>query len=84
VALVKQVLDPRGVCLLTDQDRVPSHVLRETLAAEGLPFTMQMLRAGEPGGRRLKGTLYRITQPGGTDPLLTSSPPPAPPADSSP
>ena len=60
---------PGGVCLLTDQDRIPSHVLRETLTAEGLPFTTQMLRAGEPGGRRLKGTLYRITQPGGVDPL---------------
>ncbi len=69
VGLIKKVLAPRGVCLLTDQDRIPSHVLRETLTAEGLPFTTQMLRAGEPGGRRLKGTLYRITQPGGVDPL---------------
>jgi hypothetical protein len=50
------------VCLLTDQDRVPSHVLRETLEAEGLPFTTQLMRAGEPGGRRLKGTLYHISQ----------------------
>jgi predicted nicotinamide N-methyase len=69
VALVKKVLAPTGVCLLTDQDRVPSHILRETLMAEGLPFTTTMLRAGEPGGRRLKGTLYRITQTGGADPL---------------
>jgi predicted nicotinamide N-methyase len=61
VALIKRLLEPGGVCLLTDQDRVPSHVLRETLAAEGLPFTTQVLRAGEPGGRRLKGTLYRVT-----------------------
>jgi predicted nicotinamide N-methyase len=60
VALVKQLLAPGGVCLLTDQDRVPSHVLRDTLTAEGLPFTTQSLRAGEPGGRRVKGTLYRI------------------------
>jgi predicted nicotinamide N-methyase len=60
VALVKRLLEPGGTCLLTDQDRVPSHVLRETLAAEGLPFTTQVVRAGEPGGRRLKGTLYRI------------------------
>jgi predicted nicotinamide N-methyase len=69
VGLIRAVLAPAGVCLLTDQDRVPSHVLRQTLADAGLPFTTQMLRAGEPGGRRLKGTLYRITQPGGQDPL---------------
>ncbi len=60
VALIKRLLRPDGECLLTDQDRVPSHVLRDTLTVEGLPFTTQTLRAGEPGGRRLKGTLYRI------------------------
>jgi predicted nicotinamide N-methyase len=78
VALVKKVLAPCGVCLLTDQDRIPSNILRERLTAEGLPFTTQMLRAGEPGGRRLKGTLYRITQPGGVDPLMQPAldPPP--------
>jgi predicted nicotinamide N-methyase len=64
VELIKHVLAPGGVCLLTDQDRVPSHVLRETLAAEGLAYTTQVVRAGEPGGRRLKGTLYRIRHPG--------------------
>jgi predicted nicotinamide N-methyase len=63
VALIKQMLAPGGECLLTDQDRVPSQVLRETLAGEGMPFTTQTLRAGEPGGRRLKGTLYRIRHP---------------------
>jgi predicted nicotinamide N-methyase len=62
VSLIKQMLEPDGVCLLTDQDRVPSHVLRDTLTAEGLPFTTKIMRAGEPGGRRLKGTLYRITR----------------------
>ncbi len=60
VGLIKQVLLPDGVCLLTDQDRVPSHLLRERLAAEGLPFTTQVMHAGEPGGRRVRGTLYRI------------------------
>jgi predicted nicotinamide N-methyase len=69
VELIKKVLAPLGVCLLTDQDRIPSQVLRQTLADQGLPFTTQMLRAGEPGGRRLKGTLYRITRPDGRDPL---------------
>jgi predicted nicotinamide N-methyase len=63
VALVKRLLEPGGVCLLTDQDRVPSHVLRDTLAAEGLPFTTRVMHAGEPGGRRVKGTLYRIARP---------------------
>ncbi len=62
VALVKKLLAADGVCLLTDQDRVPSHMLREKLTEEGLAFTTQMLRAGEPGGRRVKGTLYRITR----------------------
>ena len=62
VALLKQVLAPGGTALLTDQDRVPSHVLRDTLTAEGLPFTTQVLRAGEPGGRRVKGTLYRVVR----------------------
>jgi predicted nicotinamide N-methyase len=60
VGLIKRVLRPEGVCLLTDQDRVPSQALRQTLADEGLVFTTEVARAGEPGGRRVKGTLYRI------------------------
>jgi predicted nicotinamide N-methyase len=64
VGLIQQMLAPEGVCLLTDQDRVPAHILKETLAREWLPFTTQMMRAGEAGGRRFKGTLYRITLPG--------------------
>jgi predicted nicotinamide N-methyase len=64
VAFVKKVLLPRGVCLLTDQDRMPAYAFKEALQDEGLPFTTKMMRAGEPGGRRLKGTLYRITKPG--------------------
>jgi predicted nicotinamide N-methyase len=63
IAFIKKVLAPGGVCLLTDQDRVPSHALKEMLQGEGLGFTAKMMRAGEPGGRRLKGTLYRITRP---------------------
>jgi predicted nicotinamide N-methyase len=60
VRLIKKVLHPEGICLLTDQDRVPSYTLREELNAQGLEFTTQTMRAGEPGGRRVKGTLYRI------------------------
>lgn len=60
VGLIKHILAPEGVCLLTDQDRVPSHVLREELVRSGMQYTTQVARAGEPGGRRIKGTLYRI------------------------
>ncbi len=63
VGLIGRVLAPGGLGLLTDQDRVPSHFLREALGGAGLPFTTQAVRAGEPGGRRVKGTLYRITRP---------------------
>jgi len=63
VAFIKKVLMPGGVCLLTDMDRVPHHALKELLQAEALQFTTKMMRAGEPGGRRMKGTRYRITMP---------------------
>jgi predicted nicotinamide N-methyase len=69
IRLIRKMLAPVGVCLLTDQNRVPSSLLRRQLADAGFPVTTTMLRAGEPGGTRFKGTLYRITQPGGTDPL---------------
>ena len=62
VGLIKKMLRPDGLCLLTDQDRVPSQVMRDTLTREELPFSAQTVRAGEPGGRRVKGTLYRITR----------------------
>jgi predicted nicotinamide N-methyase len=60
VTLIKRILAPDGFCLLTDQDRIPSASLRENLVARGLDFTTQAIRAGEPGGRRVKGSLYRI------------------------
>jgi ETFB lysine methyltransferase len=60
VDFIKKVLPAGGLCLVTDQDRVPSLALRETLTGQGLQYTTQVMRAGEPGGRRLKGTLYRI------------------------
>ena len=63
VAFIKKVLMPGGFCLLTDQDRVPAQALKETLQSEKLPFTTKLMRAGEPGGLRSKGTLYRITMP---------------------
>jgi len=60
VNFVKKALVPGGLCLLTDQDRLPSKTLREALADKGLPFTTRIVRAGEPGQKRVKGTLYRI------------------------
>jgi predicted nicotinamide N-methyase len=63
VTLIERMLADDGVCLLTDQNRVPAGVLRCLLAERGLSFTEQTLRAGEPGGRRLCGTLYRVTRP---------------------
>jgi predicted nicotinamide N-methyase len=57
---IKRVLQPGGICLLTDPDRPLTPRLREELAYEGLAFTTQLVRAGEPGGQRVKGTLYQI------------------------
>jgi predicted nicotinamide N-methyase len=61
VKFIKKVMLPNGICLMTDQDRVPAHLLRETLAAEGLTFRTKIVHGGEPGGRRARGTLYTIT-----------------------
>jgi predicted nicotinamide N-methyase len=63
VALIRRLLLPGGTCLLTDPDRSPAPRLRERLAEVGLPYTTQFIRAGEPGGMRTKGTLYRIRLP---------------------
>lgn len=60
VKLIRQVLLPGGVCLLTDQDRTPAELLREALGYAGLHFDRELVRAGEPGGYRIQGTLYRI------------------------
>lgn len=64
VRALGMLLAPGGLCLLTDQDRIPSQQLRQKLAEEGFEFTSQAAKAGEPGGRRVRGTLYRITLPG--------------------
>ncbi len=63
VAFLKRVVQPGGRCWMTDEDRVPSHALRETLIAEGFTFTTQPMHAGRPGGRRVRGTLYRVKAP---------------------
>jgi predicted nicotinamide N-methyase len=63
VAFLGNVLAPGGLALVTDQDRVPSQAFREALGSGGFTFTTHIMRAGEPGGRRFKGTLYRIRKP---------------------
>ena len=65
IGLIKRVLLPDGICLLTDPDRTPAPYLRERLASEGLPYSTEFVRAGEPGGIRIRGTLYRICVPDG-------------------
>jgi predicted nicotinamide N-methyase len=63
VALVGKVLLPGGLCLWTDQDRPPAAALRAELDRLGWPYTAKVARAGEPGGQRYKGTLYRLSRP---------------------
>jgi predicted nicotinamide N-methyase len=60
VTAIKRMLLPDGICLLTDQNRSFAEALRDQLGAAGLPFTTESMHAGEPGGRRFRGTLYRI------------------------
>src|SRR5262245_15613699 len=60
VKLIRQVLLPGGTCLLTDQDRTPAPLLREALVYAGLKYDQQLVRAGEPCGYRVQGSLYRI------------------------
>ncbi len=61
IGFLKRVLLPGGVCLLTDPDRTTAPYLRQRLEAEGLHFSTEFVRVGEPGGHRIKGTLYRIS-----------------------
>jgi hypothetical protein len=45
---------------MTDQDRLSSRAMREALGDSGLSMATQIVRAAEPGKKRVKGTLYRI------------------------
>jgi predicted nicotinamide N-methyase len=64
VGLLRAVLAPGGVCLITDPDRTPARVFRWKLAEAGYDVATEPVRAGEPGGHRVKGTLYRIRDVG--------------------
>jgi predicted nicotinamide N-methyase len=63
VALMPRVIVPGGQAWWTDQDRKPAAELRAALGRLGWPYQTRMMRAGAPGGPRLKGTLYRIRRP---------------------
>jgi predicted nicotinamide N-methyase len=60
VDLLAAVLAPGGVCLIADPDRLAARVFRWKLQEAGYDVTTELIRAGEPGGERTKGTLYRI------------------------
>lgn len=60
VGALQALLPTDGLCLLTDQDRKPAPLLRSALEAAGFTYTTALMRAGQPGGDRVKGTLYRI------------------------
>jgi predicted nicotinamide N-methyase len=60
VELLAAVLAPGGVCLIADPDRPAARVFKWKLMEAGYDVTTDFARAGEPGGERTKGTLYRI------------------------
>jgi predicted nicotinamide N-methyase len=64
VRLLEVVLAPAGVCLIADPDRLSARVFRWKLEEAGYDVTAQPIRAGEPGGERTRGTLYRIRRQG--------------------
>jgi predicted nicotinamide N-methyase len=63
IEFILHVLQPGGICLLTDSDRWPSTAFKLRLCQLDLPYTTKVMHAGMPG-RRVRGTLYRITKPG--------------------
>jgi len=60
VELLDAVLAPGGVCLIADPDRLPARPFRWKLLQAGYSATADFARAGEPGGERTRGTIYRI------------------------
>jgi len=69
VGFIVGVLAPTGLCLIADPDRDSARPFRRTAEQAGLRVTPSLVRAGEPGGERHKGTLYRITKNGRSGPL---------------
>ena len=61
IAFIQDVLAPAGVCFLADPDRESAKPFRWAAESAGLRVEASFARAGEPGGERTKGTIYRIT-----------------------
>ena len=60
VGLLRAVLAPGGLCLIADPDRTAARVFKWKLQEAGYDVNTKLIRAGEPGGERTRGTLYRI------------------------
>ncbi len=71
VAFIAAVLAPGGVALIADPDRLSARPFKYHLWDAGLDVEPAFARAGEPGGDRTKGTVYRVTWPSG----MTNAPP---------
>jgi predicted nicotinamide N-methyase len=63
VAFIASVLPPGGLALIADPDRQSAKPFRWMLQNAGLEVEAQLARAGEPGGDRTRGTVYRIIKP---------------------
>lgn len=54
---------PMDYALIADPDRIAAKPFRHLCREAGLEVTSTFARAGEPGGERTKGTIYRVTRP---------------------
>ena len=63
VRFLDAVLVPGGLALIADPDRPSARTFCREAADAGLVVVPVFARAGEPGGERTKGTIYRITKP---------------------
>ena len=60
VDFLSAVLTPTGVALLADPDRVAAKAFGHECRLAGLAVEKAFARAGQPGGERTKGTIYRV------------------------
>jgi ETFB lysine methyltransferase len=62
VEFLNVALRPAGYALLTDPDRISARSFKWAAEQAGLVVRPSFVRAGEPGGERTKGTLYRVSR----------------------